>query len=186
MNRTLPERIFISGFMGAGKSTIGKALAQKLEQDFWDLDDFIEQEAGKPISAIFEQEGEQAFRQKEQAAVLDIIRQKKGVIALGGGTLQNQHLLDHIKVNGLLVFIDTPMDKIISRIEGDKNRPLLLDETGSMKPKTKLKEDLQKLYEKRLPFYEQAEVTVQSTAYETREKLVNGLVKKIRYHVALH
>lgn len=186
MNRTFPDRIFISGFMGAGKSTIGKALAQKLEQNFWDLDNFIEQEAGKSIPTIFKQEGEQAFRQKEQSAVLKIIRKKKGVIALGGGTLQNQHLLDHIKVNGLLVFIDTPINEIINRIEGDANRPLLLDENETMKPIAKLKEDLQKLYEKRLPFYEQAEVTVKSTDYETREKLVNGLVKKIRYHVALH
>lgn len=186
MNRTLPERIFISGFMGAGKTTIGKALAQKLEQDFWDLDDFIEQEAGLSIPAIFEKEGERAFRQKEQAAVLNIIRQKKGVIALGGGTLQNQHLLDHIKVNGLLVFIEVPMGEIIARIEGDKNRPLLLDEDGNTKPTAVLKKDLQALYEQRLPFYRQAEITVKTTDYETRDQLVNGLVKKIKYHVALH
>ena len=186
MNRTIPERIFICGFMGAGKSTVGRALADKLEMPFWDLDDFIEDQAGQSIPAIFEAAGEQGFRRREQSAVLDIIRQKKGVIALGGGTLQSQHLLDHIKVNGLLIYINTPMDEIIARISGDENRPLLLDEEGNMKSESELEKDLQQLYDERLPFYEQAEITIESTRFDDQEELVQSLVKKIKYHVALH
>lgn len=186
MNRTIPERIFICGFMGAGKSTTGRALARKLEMSFWDIDDFIEEQAGQSIPEIFETEGEQGFRSREQSAVLDIIRQKKGVIALGGGTLQSQHLLDHIKVNGLLVYINTPMDEIIARIAGDENRPLLLDEQGKMRSESELEKDLQELYDQRRPFYEQAEITIKSDEFDDQQQLVDMLVKKIKYHVALH
>ncbi len=186
MNRTLPERTFICGFMGAGKSTIGSALAKGLEQPFHDLDAFIEARAGQTIPAIFEAGGEDGFRRRERAALLDLIRQKKGVIALGGGTLQNQHLTDHVKVNGLLVFIDTPMDVIVNRISGDKNRPMLLDENGEPKPQKVLKEELQHLYNQRFPFYEQAEVAISGADFSAVDNLVEHLLKKIKYHVALH
>jgi shikimate kinase len=186
MNKALPERIFIGGFMGAGKSTIGKALAQKLDRPFHDLDDYIEKQAGKCISLIFEEEGEQVFREKEKAALLDAIRNKNGIFALGGGTLQNQHIVDHIKVNGLLIFIDVPLDALLSRILDDKHRPLLLDKDGNIKPKSLLKNELQSLYEQRLPFYEQAEMTLDKTGNASANELAIRLVKKIKYHVALH
>ena len=186
MNRTLPDRIFVCGFMGAGKSTVGKALASKAGLPFHDLDDCIEQQAGQTIPAIFESEGEQGFRQKEQAALLDVIRNAKGVIALGGGTLQSQYLVDQIKVNGLLVFIDTSMEQIVERIRGDEHRPLLADENGEMKSELVLKEDLTALFKERQPFYEQAEVTVNTGESSNIDDLAAQLLKKIQYHVALH
>jgi shikimate kinase len=186
MNRTLPERTFICGFMGAGKSTIGSALAKQLEQPFHDLDSYIEARADQTIAAIFEAEGEDGFRREERSALLDLIRSTKGVIALGGGTLQNQHLTDHLKVNGLLVFIDTPLDMIMSRIAEDKNRPMLLDEKGNMKTEKVLKEELRHLRDQRLPLYEQAEVTISGAEFSALDNLVNHLLKKIKYHVALH
>jgi len=186
MNRALPERIFVSGFMGAGKSTIGKLLAKKLNLAFYDLDTCIENKANQSIPEIFDKEDEAGFRKKEKVALLDVIRSKKGVIALGGGALQNQHLVDHVKVNGMLVLVDTPIEVIIERISGDENRPLLQDDCGNMKPEAVLKEELQALYKQRYPFYEQAEVTVKTNEYGTAELLTDELVKKIRYHVALH
>lgn len=186
MKRTLPERIFICGFMGTGKTTAGKLLASRLDKPFHDLDACVEKEAGQTIADIFEAEGEEGFRKKEKATLLNIIRTQKGVIALGGGSLQNQHLVDHVKVNGLLVFIDTPMEEIINRITRKSNRPLLLNENGNMKSKSVLKKEMQELYDRRLAFYEQAEVTMQSNDYKSINDLVSQLVKKIRYHVALH
>lgn len=186
MNRTLPERIFICGFMGAGKTTLGKLLAHELEVSFVDLDGVIEKEAGRSIAAIFENEGEAAFRHKEKRALLQIIRTQKGVIALGGGTLHNQHLLDHVKINGLLVFVNTPMVQIMERIMRTKNRPLLMNESGKMKSKLELQSEMQSLYKERLPLYEQAEVTIKTEDFDSVNAMVAQMVKKIRYHVALH
>lgn len=186
MNRTLPERIFICGFMGTGKSTVGKQLAVRLDKPFHDLDECIEKKAEQAIPVIFESEGEKGFRRREKAALLDIIRTQTGVIALGGGSLHNQHLVDHVKDNGLLVFIETPMRKIIDRVIDKSNRPMLLDKKGKVKPKPILQGEMQQLYRQRLPFYEQAEVIIQSKNFESVDDLVTKLAKKIRYHAALH
>lgn len=172
--------------MGAGKSTLGQALAAQMDLPFNDLDDYIEQQAGRPVPEIFDQEGEQEFRKAERRALLAVIRSRKGIIALGGGTLQNQHLVDHVKVNGLLVFLDVPIDTILDRIAGSTHRPLLLDEDGALKSRERLREELQALYEQRRPLYEQAEVTLQAEQYNSLEERVGALLKKIRYHVALH
>lgn len=186
MNRTLPERIFICGFMGTGKTTVGRQLAGQLVMDFHDLDHLIEEHENRCISTIFEEDGEPAFREIEKLILLRVIRSKTGVIALGGGSLQNQHLLDHVKVNGMLVFIETPMSQIIERLSQQNHRPMVLDKSGNTKPKLVLEADLKELYEQRLPFYEQAEVTIHTADYDSMEALVTQLVKKIRYHVALH
>jgi shikimate kinase len=186
MNRTLPDRIFLCGFMGAGKSTIGRVLAPELESEFHDLDTHVEQLTGQSIPDIFQEKGEQAFRQRERSAVIDIARNKKGVIALGGGTLQSQHLLDHIKVNGLLIFIDAPLKLILNRINGDKNRPMLLNKKGELKSDATLEKELSALLEQRRPFYEQAEVAINPANFYSVEDIVERLVKKIKYHVALY
>lgn len=186
MIKNLPDRIFICGFMGAGKSTIGKLLADKLNQPFIDLDERIEEQAGNSIPKIFDEEGEEYFRKLERAAVLDIIRDEHGVVALGGGSLQNQHILDHVKLNGLLIFIETPFSVILDRITENPDRPLLLDENGNMKEEELLREELRNLYHERLPLYEQAELQVNSRNYESTEELVRDLIKKIRNHVSLY
>jgi shikimate kinase len=183
MISNLPERIFLSGFMGAGKSTLGRILAQKLERPFEDLDDKIEEKAGKSIPNIFDKSGEAGFRTVERRAIMDVIRNDEGIIALGGGSLQNQHLLDHIKLNGLLVFIETPISVILDRISGDSNRPLLVDEDGNSKSKEMLRQELQALYDDRLPLYEQAVIKITDDGSGSPEDLVEMLLKKIRNHV---
>jgi len=159
-------------------------MAEKLSLPFLDLDERIEQEAGKSIAEIFEEERESAFRKMERDALLDVVRNFKGVVALGGGTLQNQHIVDHIKVNGLLIFIETPFSVIFQRIMNEPHRPLLLDEEGSLKDKEVLKKQLNSLYRKRLPFYEQAELKISGEVAAASEGVVDRLLKKIRYHVS--
>lgn len=170
--------------MGAGKSTVGKKLAEKLQVTFLDLDDYIEHKTGNSISEIFEEEGEKAFRKIERECILEVIRTYQGVVALGGGSLQNQHMVDHIKLNGLLVFIETPFSVILSRIRRNKNRPLLLNEDGLMKKEDILEKELSTLYEERLPFYRQAELTVVDDGEISKETLVDNLKNKIKYHVS--
>jgi shikimate kinase len=184
MIKNLPDRIFLCGFMGAGKSTIGKRLAERLDVSFLDLDDYIEKEAGKEIPKIFEKEGETEFRRLERQSLLKLIRNYQGVIALGGGSLQNQHIVDHIKLNGLLIFIETPFSVILERITGQKNRPLLLNEQGNVKDKEILKEELKTLYEQRLSYYRQAELSIVNDEKQEPKNMVDSLIKKIEYHVS--
>ncbi len=165
---------------------MGGRLAGELGTEFIDLDELIEGEAGSPIPDIFADEGEKAFRKKERRAVMDVIRNREGVVALGGGALQSQHLLDHVKLNGLLIFIDTPFSVIFDRISADKGRPMLLDEDGKLKSSELLEEELKSLYEERLPLYRQAVIRIDSSAFEGPDQLVDELIRKIRNHVAYH
>lgn len=180
----IPDIIFLCGFMGTGKTTIGQKLAAELEAAFLDLDDRIIERAGKSIPEIFEAGGEGRFRTVERQALMEVCRSFKGVVALGGGSLQNQHLLDHLKLNGLLIFIETPFPIIIDRIYQDTNRPLLLDEDGNVKDREALEEELRFLYDDRLPLYRQAAISMQMEDGDTPGEQVETLIKKIRNHVA--
>lgn len=184
MLKNLPDRIFLCGFMGAGKSTIGKALATHLQQTFLDLDEFIESEEGASIPQMFKQEGEAAFRKAERAALLKVIRIFEGIVALGGGSLQNQHVVDHVKLNGLLIFIETPFSIIFKRIITHANRPLLLNEEGKPRDTDILKEEMKQLYEQRRPLYEQAVITINTKEYPSIDMQIEQLVRKIKNHVS--
>ncbi|WP_440998601.1 shikimate kinase [Fodinibius sp. SL11] len=183
MISNLPKRIFLSGFMGAGKSVIGKSLARQLDLAFLDLDEKIEEQVGQSIPKLFEESGESTFRTAERRALLEVIRNFEGVVSLGGGSLQNQHMLDHVKLNGLLVFIETPISVILDRISQDENRPLLLDEQGNPKSKKQLKNELTALYEERLTLYQQAVIKVENDGQQSVEEIVEMLLKKIKNHV---
>ncbi len=178
------NNIFLSGFMGTGKSTIGRILADKLKCSFMDLDDYVEEKAGKSIPDIFEESGEKGFRELEQQVLMEVCRDFEGVVALGGGSLQNQHLVDHLKLNGILVFLKTPFPIILDRICKDVNRPLLLDEEGNPKDRERLRRELNTLYEKRLPLYEQASIILKTGEDKTPEQEAEILIKKISNHVA--
>lgn len=180
----ISEVIFLCGFMGAGKTTIGQKLAEELDRPFLDLDDRIAEKAEKSIPEIFEDSGEGKFRAIERSALLEVAQQFEGVVALGGGSLQNQHLLDHLKLNGLLIFIEAPIPVIIDRISRDPNRPLLLNEQGEPKDRDTLEKELKVLYKDRLPLYEQAVITLKVKADESADEHVKTLINKIRNHVA--
>jgi len=180
----LPERIFLCGFMGAGKTTVGNALARKLDLPFLDLDRFVEKEAGTDIPSIFEKEGEKEFRKREQKALLKVISEFEGVLALGGGTLQNQHIVDHVKLNGILVFIETPLSVILERIGKQTGRPLLLNEKGSPKDSDLLKTEMEELYQQRLSYYKQAVIHIDSSNFKTMEQLLDKLVRKLKNYVS--
>jgi shikimate kinase len=175
-NNQLPNkstaRIFLCGFMGTGKSTIGKALAQKSGRPFYDLDEVIEKRAGQSIPQIFETKGEKKFRQLERDALISLYRIKKGVVALGGGALQNQPIVDEIKSNGLFVFIKTPMHKILERVMRNDKRPMLWNESGKMKPKETLRKDLEELYQ-------QADVIIDTGKFPTVNEISNELQKRM-------
>lgn len=123
--------IFLVGFMGSGKSTVGRALADELGWAFADLDEDIEKRAGMPISQIFESRGEAAFRQAETEALRERVRSIEGgrpcVIALGGGAFLSEENFQAVSNNGISVWLDCPFAMVENRLAGSAHRPLARD-----------------------------------------------------------
>ena len=151
------NKIFITGFMGSGKSTLGKKLAQVLRRDFIDLDLYIEIKYQNKISKIFDQLGEAEFRKMEEECLIEIIQKKEVmVIALGGGTICFKDNLTKVKQNGLLVYLNLPAKVLAERIKKSRTiRPLL----QNLKNDNLLETIEQKLHQ-RNEFYEQAHLKV--------------------------
>ncbi len=144
--------IFLTGFMGVGKTTMGKSLAENLNYTFVDLDLEIEKDASRTISDIFKEEGEPYFRNLERSILLKIIKSKpsKIVIALGGGTICNLNNHVNILQNGISVYLKKDWNCIWSNIKKLSNRPLLV---------AKSERELKQLFEKREQFYAFSQLT---------------------------
>ncbi len=135
--------IYLCGFMGCGKTTIGKLLAKEFDYSFIDLDEYIAEKTGKSISEIFEQHGEQYFRNLETTSISELTNNNL-VISTGGGALVSISNATKAKHHGRIIFINTSFNICYNRISGDENRPLA---------KSKSKAELYDLYKKRIPYY---------------------------------
>ena len=181
--KKFPDSFFLTGFMATGKSTVGKKLATKLDRPFVDLDHLIVKAEGRTIKEIFDKEGEAYFRTREWEQLLDVTRNFKGVVGLGGGALHNQQVVDHLKLFGLLIFIKTPMEVIIERVLRNTKRPIVLDKNGKLKSYETLFTELNALYSKRIDYYSQAQIILESTGNETKDEQVARLIEKIKHYV---
>jgi len=121
--------IFLVGFMGAGKTTVGRAVARHLEYAFFDLDELISARAGKSVQEIFAELGEAEFRSLESAAIHSCRRMVRSVVALGGGAYVSEENRTVMRAIGKTVWLDCPIEICLKRISGDKSRPLLGDDT---------------------------------------------------------
>ena len=117
--------IVLTGFMGTGKSTIGKLLAEELKKDFIDTDLFIERRYGKSIPQIFEEEGEERFRDLEVNVIKEIAKRKNAVISCGGGVVLNPVNVERLRKKGRIVLLTASLEDIMKRISEDRKRPLL-------------------------------------------------------------
>lgn len=155
-------RIFLTGFMGCGKTTVGRRLAQRLGVGFVDLDEEIERRAGMTVRQIFEQQGEPAFRQMEAEALRGTLALPDVVVALGGGTMAFEANAALIGSNGLSVWINPAFATISSRIggRGKADRPLFKDDVQALA-----------LYRERLPAYRRADVTMDVAPDEGPEEI---------------
>jgi len=118
--------IFITGYMGAGKTTLGKRLAERLNYQFYDLDEMIEISTGYSIVSYFEKFGEISFREKEREILLNHLDDQKTVLATGGGTVCYADNLALMNQKGITVYIDTGFETIMKRLAGKiHQRPLL-------------------------------------------------------------
>ena len=133
------------GFMGAGKTTVGRIIAERLGQPFVDSDVLIEQRLGREIRDIFATEGEAYFRELEHATVADLVRGPEAVIALGGGAVEDRRTRAVLR-NARVIYLRVSYDEAMSRIQGDRFRPLLS------------RPDLDDIYQRRLPIYEDVSV----------------------------
>ena len=146
------RRIVLTGFMGSGKSTVGPLLAARLGWRFVDVDDVIEAEAGVKIAELFARQGEAAFRQREHEAIARLAEGEELVLALGGGAIEtekNRAVL--LEGEGtLLVHLEVELETTLRRCAGrEGTRPILADRAN-----------LAARYEKRLPLYREAHVSV--------------------------
>lgn len=121
------KNLVLIGFMGTGKTTVGRILAARLDLVFTDMDDCIVQRAGKSIPAIFADDGEPAFRTLERQVVVDLSAQSGLVIATGGGVVLNPDNIRDLGRNGLLAGLTASPDVILDRLRHDTGRPLLND-----------------------------------------------------------
>lgn len=171
-NEQQPERnysdpIFIIGFMGAGKTTMGRALARKLNWNFIDLDDLIEARAGKRIREIFAESGEGVFRSLEREALRSCGDSPRTVIALGGGAFLSEANRAQVRRAGKSVWLDCPFDMCLARIEGDLSRPLASSEDA-----------MRALFESRRAYYATADFVIQ-TGTSSPEALADEIKKTL-------
>lgn len=160
MNEAKKNLIYLTGFMGSGKSTIAPILANTLGYSFLDIDDEIERISGKRISEIFSEFGEEYFRELERRVLQDLTAREGCVISLGGGTIANESNLHLIRNSGVLIYLKITKDQIFRRMKYKTNRPLLRSAAGLTLDDAELRGRIEALLRKREPFYEQADVTI--------------------------
>lgn len=153
MNST---RIFLIGFMGSGKSSVGKELAKLLKFKFIDLDEVIEKSEKKSIASIFSEFGEQRFRKIEQAALVNQLQNEKIVVATGGGSATFENNIEVMNVSGVTVYLDAHPGTLFHRLAPEKSsRPLI-----ATKGDIDLMEYIIDKLDERIPFYNKAQLKV--------------------------
>ncbi len=154
--------IALIGFMGVGKTAVGKILAEKLQRKFVELDSLIEQKAGKSIPAIFQQDGEIAFRELEIEVTKEVSRDKNLIIACGGGIVLNKINIDRLRQQSRIVHLSASPEVILKRVSSEEGqRPLLEVDNPAL--------TIRELLDFRKPFYERAaDIRIDTSKLDTK------------------
>jgi shikimate kinase len=150
----VPLRIVLTGFMGAGKSTAGPILAERLGWRFVDADDYLRNRTGATIADLFFNLGETAFRQMEAEAFAELHRERDLVLALGGGAIESESIRSLLQQsnNTCVVFLSAPLDVLIKRCDQQPD--------AAIRPVLRQREALGQRFHSRLPHYQRAHITV--------------------------
>lgn len=143
------DKVYLVGFMGAGKSTVARALARRLHWKAEDIDEWIERDERRDIPTIFRLQGEPYFRARERDALVHFLPARGAVIAAGGGTFADPGNRELMLRDGAVVWLDVPFTTVLNRVPADGRRPLAADRAG-----------LEQLYNQRLAAYRLAHVRV--------------------------
>lgn len=154
--------------MGAGKSTVGRFLAERLGYEFVDSDHEIEARTGVTIPMIFDIEGEEGFRQREETAIDDLTQRQNIVLATGGGAVLREANRRNLRTRGFVIYLRSSVESLVQRTKNDRNRPLLQTDD----PEKVLRE----LLEKRDPLY----MEVADLVVETQQVSIFRVVKQIQ------
>ena len=162
--------ISLCGMMGSGKSAIGKILANRLDFIFIDVDKIIEIEAGKTIKKLFEEDGEEYFRDLEEKITINILEHKETIVSLGGGAIINKKIRSSIKKNSYNIYLNVDVNILTKRLQNSKTRPLIY--------KKNLKKELINLVGIREKFYQKADLIVKNekNIIETTENIIKKII----------
>ncbi len=162
------RNIFLVGPMGAGKSTVGRQLAQQLSMEFYDSDQELERRTGADLGWIFDVEGEVGFRDREEKIINELTEKQGIVLATGGGAVKSRETRKRLSARGVVVYLETTIEKQLSRTQRDKRRPLLQVDSPP-------REVLEALADERNPLYEEiADMTIRTN--EQSAKMVANLI----------
>lgn len=165
------NNVYLVGLMGAGKTTIGRSLAKRLNLDFLDSDREIEARTGVTIPTIFEIEGEDGFRRREVQMIADLSRLRGRVVATGGGVVLREENRATLRTNGFVVYLNVPPQTLWERTRNDRNRPLL----QVADPLLKLKE----LYAERDPLYREVADLIIDSSRINAQGVLQLLLKEV-------
>ena len=168
------ENIYLIGLMGAGKTTIGRYLAKSLSMPFYDSDKAIEELTGVDIPTIFDYEGEEGFRVREQNMIQELTRMRGIVLATGGGAIIREQNRQALKNTGFVVYLQCSIDKILQRTRRDTQRPLLKTDN----PRKKLE---QLLLDREAYYLSCADFTIETSSMQS--KLVAQVITKKFNHL---
>jgi shikimate kinase len=172
------RRIYLTGFMGSGKSTIGPILANTLGYAFVDVDKAIEKLTGQSVREIFADSGEPRFRELEHQLLQDIQSSEHIVISLGGGTIADPLNFPLIKASGILVYLKSTPDHLFRRLHYKTDRPVLVDANGERLSDEALRVRIEDLYARRERYYEQADIIIPTDEHKVGVT-VDQIVKKL-------
>jgi len=158
------DKLYLVGFMGAGKSTVARALAKRLDWNIEDIDERIERRERRDIPSIFRQEGEPYFRAVEREELIALLPQRGTVVATGGGTVMDPGNRELMLRDGAVVWLDAPFATILDRVPLDGRRPLAADRI-----------EMEGLYNQRLMAYRQAHLRVDAGRGSV-EELVDQII----------
>lgn len=166
------HNVALIGFMGSGKSTVGRLVAARLRYRFVDTDALIEARAGRPISKIFAEAGEAFFRELEKQVVAELTSYRRAVMATGGGLAANPEHLASLKEHALVVCLWASPETIWERVRRQSHRPLL----QTPDPQARIRE----LLEARQPYYRQADILI-NTGLRSVQTVARQVVKELQF-----
>jgi shikimate kinase len=168
------RNIFLIGPMGAGKSTIGRELAERLHLEFFDSDQEIERRTGADIAWVFDLEGEEGFRKREEGVIEDLSEKQGIVLATGGGSVISTQVRNRLSARGIVVYLETTIDKQVARTQRDRKRPLL---QTSEEPRTVL----ENLAIERNPLYEEIADVIVKTDDQSAKVVAHKIVERLDF-----